>query len=148
MPTKSQWWLNCYWVSITDREFDNDTNIDKGASSSCSQSSSSTASAVCAMDRTPPTSSSGDDMGSNRSFRGEVMSETLFDLSRYNSASAKSYQSDYIDATRTEPAWDETESIPTGRTARLSHLVMLSMIPRKYPLWKKKPLNPVTPQSR
>ncbi len=35
------------------------------------------------------------------------MSDTLFDLSQYKSASAKSYHSDYIDATGTDPAWDE-----------------------------------------
>ncbi len=37
------------------------------------------------------------------------MSDTLFDLSQYKSASANSYHSDYIDATGTDPAWDETE---------------------------------------
>ena len=36
------------------------------------------------------------------------MSDTLFDLSQYKSASAKSYHSDYIDATGTDPAWDES----------------------------------------
>ena len=37
------------------------------------------------------------------------MSETLFDLFRYRSASANSYHSDYTDATGTDPAWDEPD---------------------------------------
>ena len=45
------------------------------------------------------------------------MSDTLFDLSQYKSASAKSYHSDYIDATGTDPAWDETELYPNGKNS-------------------------------
>ena len=46
-------------------------------------------------------------MGSDRHFRGDAMSDTLFDLSRYKSASSNSYRSDWIDATGSDTAWDQ-----------------------------------------
>lgn len=45
------------------------------------------------------------------------MSDTLFDLSPYKSASAKSYHSDYRDATTSDPAWDETELYPSWKNS-------------------------------
>lgn len=45
------------------------------------------------------------------------MSETLFDLSPYKSASANSYHSDYIDAISIDPAWDKTELSTNGKNS-------------------------------
>ncbi len=42
------------------------------------------------------------------------MSDTLFDLSQYKSASSNNYRSDWVDATGADPSWNEPSLAPTS----------------------------------